>query len=595
MDSTARNIRLARGGLVTPLLATVLVVPLLLPAGSGAWRGVKPILFEILALALVGLALIRAMGPWSRQRVVEWLRAGPNLPVLLFLLYGAASWCWSSSPGYSSGEWVRLACGAGLCFVVPMIVRRRDQVKRVVDALMAVAVVTSLFGLAAYSQPGATSIDAAFGNKQLFAGFLLLLLPLLLVLAFSEVGLKYRIPAQGAALLSVVALLLAQNRSSWLGMAVALVALIGMALSRTSRHELSRLRHQWIVPVVIVGGAVGLFLTVTRTTPVVTARATTLAATSRDHSLAWRLGVWRGAWQLIRERPLFGWGIGTFPLEQARTVPGAWPRDLVRRWGPTLAEEAHNEYIQVAAEMGVIGLGLHLWILGAFFGFGLRTLREREPGYRRRVLMGCLAGLAGQTVDALANPAWRCADVSWLFWLMMGLGMAAARAPRPAVASGSGPGEGGAAAAAARGAGRRTWQVAALALTLLTMGGAWAKRGFCPLPMYHDVVEIHIAPEVVMLHPGECVQFKVTATTGDGLEDVTEARETRFFTEPEQVPCLTNNASVNAKLTAKKSLFCVPPGPCPTLGCGSGRVVQVFVSFGRVDVRARAVVNVVCP
>src|SRR5439155_26686376 len=150
-----------------------------------------------------------------------------------------------------------------------------------------------------------------------------------------------------------------------------------------------------------------------------------------------------------------------------------------------LAEEAHNEYLQIAAEIGLVGLGLYLWILGAFFLYGIRGLRRRDEGFRKLVLMGCLAGVAGQAVDALSNPAWRFADVSFLLWLMMGLGVAVARAsrrPRKDDATDAVP------VPPARG--RLGWQAGALGLTVLAMGGAWARRGVCALPAYKSQVSV---------------------------------------------------------------------------------------------------------
>jgi len=78
------------------------------------------------------------------QTLVEFLRRGPNLPVLLLVLYGLFSWHGSSSAAFSRSEWLRLACGAGLYFVAAGL-PRRDQVHRVVTALICVAAVSALY------------------------------------------------------------------------------------------------------------------------------------------------------------------------------------------------------------------------------------------------------------------------------------------------------------------------------------------------------------------------------------------------------------------------------------------------------------------
>jgi putative inorganic carbon (HCO3(-)) transporter len=550
MESTplclsARISRLAHRSLVALLLATLLILPLLFSSNLEAWRGVRPIVFELLALALVGLALAGASGPTAPRRIVAFLRTGPNLPILLLVLYAGLSVFWSSAREFSYAEWVRLACGAGLYFVLAAALQQRWQITRVVDGVIAAAIATSLFGLVAYGESGSASVTSSFGNKQLFAGFMVLLVPLLLALSFSDLELKHRIAARGAAIrqvaasLSVTALLLSQNRSSWVGVLVAVILLGVLTLRGAPLHRLTRSRHRIVAPLAILLGSVGIFMLISGTGPVVKARAITLAEASQDSSFAWRLDLWQGAAALIRERPLVGWGIGTFPLELSHAWDGARPREVVRKvTGPTLSEQAHNEYLQLAADLGLIGLGLHLWILGAFFSHGLRTLRGREHGFRRLVLMGCLAGLAAQAVDALGNPAWRFTEVSFLFWFLMGLGMAAAALLRRSAAS-----EPTAAPVAAIAApARLRWQAAALALTVSAMGGVWAAHTaqVAPVPCYslgepnHALMNIVGGGDQATINVGECitlrlrVRFKGTNT----YVDVTNDPNTGFFTEP---------------------------------------------------------------
>jgi O-antigen ligase len=598
MKFSSRVSQLAQGAILTLLLITVLVVPLLFSPDVGAWRGVKQMTFEMLALGLVGLALVQVAVPSGPRRIVEFLRTGPNLPIILLVLYGAFSWQRSSEPVFSAAEWLRLACGAGVYFVVASVLRSRDQVKTVVDVLMAVAILTSLFGFVAYGQPEATSMSSSFGNRQLFAGFLLMLVPLLLVLSFSELEPKRKIVAQVAAVIAVSSLLMAQTRSSWLGAIVALVALGAMALRHAAPGtSFARHKHQMVLPLLIVVGALSLFLLVSRTAPLLTERATSIAAPAKILSLQWRFDRWKGAQELIREKPLMGWGIGTFPLEQARFVSDSLPREVILKTGPSLGEQAHNEYLQIAAEMGFIGLGLHLWILGAFFFTGLRALREREPGFRKLVLMGCLAAMAGQAVDALSNPAWRFVDVSFMFWLMMGLGVASARQPRRSRAATAVPTR---TPSLGLGLGRLGWQGVALGLTVFAMGGAWAQfdPAIAPVAEYPGPVELRLEPASATLAPGQCMQFRLLARASRaGFVDVTDTTETQFRQEPSiNRFCLINNAVVDPALAPEQNTFCVPARVCGTPACAGSRQLQVVANFlSRGDSEVRATVNVVCP
>src|SRR5437016_10818621 len=171
VNAVPRINQFAYRGILTLLLVTVVVVPLLFSPHLAAWRAVKPITFELLVLGLIALALVQSTLPGCKERILEFLRIGPNQPILMLVLYGAVSWSRSPSPSFSGAEWMRLACGVGLYFVVTTAMRRREQVQSIVDVLIVVAILTSLFGIVTYGQTGQTSMSSSFGNGQLFSGF----------------------------------------------------------------------------------------------------------------------------------------------------------------------------------------------------------------------------------------------------------------------------------------------------------------------------------------------------------------------------------------------------------------------------------------
>jgi hypothetical protein len=48
---------------------------------------------------------------------------------------------------------------------------------------------------------------------------------------------------------------------------------------------------------------------------------------------------------------------------------------------------------------------------------------------RQRLLMGGLAALAGQAVDAFANPAWQFGEITIYLWVILGLVVSASASP----------------------------------------------------------------------------------------------------------------------------------------------------------------------
>ncbi|MDQ2798837.1 MAG: O-antigen ligase family protein, partial [Armatimonadota bacterium] len=141
-----------------------------------------------------------------------------------------------------------------------------------------------------------------------------------------------------------------------------------------------------------------------------------------------RLALWRGAERLVAAHPLCGIGLGRYPGAQWAWTRAGNPLEPMDR--PTLSEEAHDFYLQTAAEIGLLGLGLYGAALAAFVLQGLRHLRQTHrprSASREALIIASLSVVAGQAIDAVASPSWQFAEASFLFWALLGLGMAALR------------------------------------------------------------------------------------------------------------------------------------------------------------------------
>src|SRR5262249_35173375 len=122
-----------------------------------------------------------------------------------------------------------------------------------------------------------------------------------------------------------------------------------------------------------------------------------------------------------------GLGLGNYVLQQHAFTHLGLTREEVGRTGATMSEQAHNEYLHLAAELGVPGLLLYLLMLLAFFAKSLHALRRLPVGSRKMLLIGCISAVAAQCVDMFSNPAWRWSVCALYSWLVLGLGMALVR------------------------------------------------------------------------------------------------------------------------------------------------------------------------
>ena len=172
--------------------------------------------------------------------------------------------------------------------------------------------------------------------------------------------------------------------------------------------------------------AVGFFLLVWPQSSHIINRATSLEHTESVETWRSRQHTWQGAMQMARARPLTGWGIGQYAVLQNQYTGDGMP---ISRIGgaSSLGEQAHNIYLQTAAELGISGLLLFVSALAAFVTGGIHRAKQMDAGIRRSLLLGSVAGIVAFAVDAAGNPSWQCGQISMFLWLTLGLGTACMR------------------------------------------------------------------------------------------------------------------------------------------------------------------------
>jgi putative inorganic carbon (HCO3(-)) transporter len=102
-------------------------------------------------------------------------------------------------------------------------------------------------------------------------------------------------------------------------------------------------------------------------------------------SVSQRVSYWRGALAMIRDNPWLGVGWGAFQK--------AYPRYMVLGGHPV--KLAHNNYLQVWAETGIVGLNAFVGLWLVFFYTFWRKLRDVAEDNMRGIVCGLGAGIIG--------------------------------------------------------------------------------------------------------------------------------------------------------------------------------------------------------
>jgi O-antigen ligase len=236
------------------------------------------------------------------------------------------------------------------------------------------------------------------------------------------------------------ALLLAFTRSAWMGAAVGIAAMGAvhfMTLSKKQKSNksvrstgLAAQKHKLVVPIMLALVTTGFFGAMLMSNQNLAQRMGSVAQPTQAGTLQERQQVWwAGAVAMIKARPLTGWGPGQYAVQQQNfTGKGASTAALTNLQSRgSLANNAHNFYLQTAAELGLPGLVLVVGIIGAFFVTAGKRVVSMDAGIRRSLLIGSIAAIAAFSVDAMSSPAWQFGQVSMFLWLILGAGVSCMR------------------------------------------------------------------------------------------------------------------------------------------------------------------------
>jgi len=358
------------------------------------------------------------------------------------------------------------------------------------------------------------------------------LLPVAAAVAVSEKSAGRQLFARCATVLASAGLLTAHSRSAWIGGAVALTFLVVVSLAQVVRKHRSNVHlkvSEVVVPSVLLAIALGFFMFMSPQASTVLGRANSLSALSNDGTWNTRQATWAGAEKAIAQSPLTGKGLGSWPNLQYN-YSGAGLNIASLKIRPSLANQAHNLYLQTAAEVGIPGLLVFLSIPITLLVLGVRRVMQMDDGIRKTLLLGAMAGTVGVLVDAISSPSWQMGTVSVFMWLLLGIVATcmqptAKRERSASMELGDQP------------AARPVLAFAALGLSVLLPTAAMAAT-----PAYSHIIRCHIAPKTATITGGQSQAYTFLGVFGDVNGNVIDNTEVDLTTNSSTVFSFTTTA-----------------------------------------------------
>lgn len=330
------------------------------------------------------------------------------LPAILFLITAVIAAIFSIARGDSLKVLPLYLIYFMLFYISQILFRNPKTIKRMLIALAMSVLAISLMGIYQYffvKVPTAaawvdvkqfpeleTRVYATLENPNVLGEYLGLTIPIFLGLFFAVDKFRQKVVVLGVLGLSFLCLILTFSRGAWLGLAASVVIF-------------SLLKAPVILILIIAAAAVApAFL------PSVVYERIASIGSLEDSSNLYRLTIWTAALRMFKDYWLTGVGLGStaFALVYRNyMIAGA------------SAVHAHNLYLQISLEMGIIGVFALIWM--AFRGFSQALSSIERPWKMSYVLAGIATGLLGHLFHGLFDYVWYSPRIVMAFWMLSGM------------------------------------------------------------------------------------------------------------------------------------------------------------------------------
>ena len=401
--------RIIKAGIVSILILTPLAF-----ATTEVWSKVA---FQVLSFSLLGIWLIGTDFSSDLARVSRFWKI--FLLATLMIAWGTFQQFHSISiDSHATLTAVMLGMGYLAFFSLVLVtIRTKEDVNRIVMVLMFFGLGLSLFAII----QGATwngriywirqlhsggDVFGPFVNRNHFSGYIEMLIPLGMGYILGQF---HQIPGRGESgwkrfisrwthpeanrlalvffilLIMMVTLFLTLSRSGILSLLTALLIISLLLLPRSFRGKaflpvglfcLSLISLMWF-------GA----------GPVID-RLSTLRNIAQDPSMAERLRVWEDSLEMVGDHRITGTGLGTFGI--AYPAYKSFP-------GQEQFIHAHNDYLQLLAESGLVGFIIMMGVLILVVSIALRTIFRSQGRWSRGMLIGILGSILTMVIHSLTD------------------------------------------------------------------------------------------------------------------------------------------------------------------------------------------------
>lgn len=381
------------------------------------WIGFTIVLAPLLETMQILLLVLASIGSFFIKVMLEedfQFRYTPmNAWVIGFMLIYTLSAIGSMSIVTSLKVALLVLSFIAFYFVIVNSITTKEQLDSMLLLFVGVGTIVALYGVYQYFFAGtfasssfvdkemfediSTRVSGTFDNPNVMGEYLLLVIPVALTYLWKSKKWFPKLFTCGIIGIMLMSLAFTYSRGCYLGIA----ACIGIFLLLVNLKSI----------ILFLVGLVALPLVLPSS---ILNRLSSIGNTG-DSSTSYRISIWKGAIDMIRDywyRPI---GQGTVAFNQIYPLYS---------YSGVGAEHAHNLFLQLMIETGILGIIAMAGVLFKFYqtlGHALKVCKEKILSVQ---MIAFIAGMTGFLIQSLFDNTWYNNRMILIFWIFLGLAMA---------------------------------------------------------------------------------------------------------------------------------------------------------------------------
>ncbi len=380
--------------------------------------------FKLFAIILFSLWILKML----HNEEYYFEKTNLNLPIFIFILLMTISLLRSQSFMVSLNDYIIFLFYFLIYFLIINNINNKIEFNSIIKLFFIISIIIAIYAIIQYYNldpylNNLSTITSTIGQKNWVSNYLASIFPIIFSYFLLQGIKKNKIFLYLLLLIIYTALMICQSRGIWIS--IICTFLIGIFLIYKYKiFDIFKKNKKWIILIIITFLLITIIYStdnpLNKSAITVTERAMS-TFDEKDPSMNTRLLIWGTTLDMIKDKPLFGSGIGTFKINyldyQARFLKEN--PEYNKYW--TNAKEAHNEYLQLGAELGLIGLGIFLSIVFIFYYMVLNFIKKEKNMEKKMILFGLFLGITCFLIHSLFTFPFHVLALGSTFFIILGL------------------------------------------------------------------------------------------------------------------------------------------------------------------------------